>query len=57
MNISTEHIPQCKQSDSLADVSERIVDLINKNDSVYTRIGVAMAEFMSLISLTYKLDE
>ena len=31
MNISTEHIPQCKQSESLADASGRIVDLINEN--------------------------
>ena len=31
MNISTEHIPQCNQSESLADASGRIVDLINEN--------------------------
>ena len=29
MNISTEHILQCNQSEPLADASERIVDLMN----------------------------
>ena len=32
MNISTEHISQCNQSEPLADASGRIVDLINEND-------------------------
>ena len=31
MNISTEHILQCSQSEPLADASERIVDLMNEN--------------------------
>ena len=31
MNISTEHIPQCNQSEPLADASGRIVDLMNEN--------------------------
>ena len=29
MNISTEHISQCNQSEPLADASGKIVDLIN----------------------------
>ena len=31
MNTSTEHIPQCNQSEPRADASGRIVDLINEN--------------------------
>ena len=31
MNTSTEHILQCNQSEPLADVSRRIVDLMNDN--------------------------
>ena len=31
MNISTEHILQCNQSEPLADTSGRIVDLMNEN--------------------------
>ena len=31
MNISTEDILQCNQSEPLADASERIVDLMNEN--------------------------
>ena len=31
MNISTEHIPQCNQSERLADASGKIVDLMNEN--------------------------
>ena len=31
MNTSTEHILQCNQSDTLADASGRIVDLMNEN--------------------------
>ena len=31
MNISTEHILQCNQSEPLADASGRIVDLMNEN--------------------------
>ena len=33
MNISTEHILQCNQSEPLADAKERIVDLMNENGS------------------------
>ena len=33
MNISTEHILQCNQTEPPADASERIVDLMNENDS------------------------
>ena len=36
MNTSTENILQCNQSEPLADVSGRIVDLMNENDSEYT---------------------
>ena len=32
MNISTEQILQCNQSEPLADASGRIVDLMNEND-------------------------
>ena len=32
MNISTEHISQCNQSEPLADASGKIVDLMNEND-------------------------
>ena len=32
MNISTEHILQCNQSEPLADASGRIVDLMNENE-------------------------
>ena len=32
MNTSIEPILQCNQSEPLADVSRRIVDLMNKND-------------------------
>ena len=31
MNTSTEHIPQCNQSEPLADASGSIVDLMNEN--------------------------
>ena len=31
MNIYTEHILQCNQSEPLADASRRIVDLMNEN--------------------------
>ena len=31
MNISTEDILQCNQSEPQADASERIVDLMNEN--------------------------
>ena len=31
MNISTEHIIQCNQSEPLVDASGRIVDLMNEN--------------------------
>ena len=31
MNISTERISQCNQSEPLADASGRIVDLMNEN--------------------------
>ena len=31
MNISTEHILQCNQSEQLADASGRIMDLMNEN--------------------------
>ena len=31
MNMSTEHILQCNQSEPLADASGRIVDLMNEN--------------------------
>ena len=31
MNISTEHILKCNQSEPLADASGRIVDLMNEN--------------------------
>ena len=31
MNISTENISQCNQSESLADASGRIVDLMDEN--------------------------
>ena len=31
MNTSTKHILQCDQSDTLADASGRIVDLMNEN--------------------------
>ena len=31
MNIFTEHILQCNQSEPLADASGRIVDLMNEN--------------------------
>ena len=31
MNISTEHILQCNQSEPLADASGRIVDQMNEN--------------------------
>ena len=40
MNISTEDIPQCKQSEPLADASGRIVDLMNEN-------GVTQAFFQA----------
>ena len=33
MNISTVHILQCNQSESLADASGRIVDMMNENRS------------------------
>ena len=32
MNIPTEHILQCNQSEPLADAIGRIVDLMNEND-------------------------
>ena len=32
MNISTEHVLQCNQSEPLADANGRIVDLMNEND-------------------------
>ena len=31
MNTSTEHIPQCNQSEPLADASGRVVDLMHDN--------------------------
>ena len=31
MNTSTEHIPQCNQSERLADASGKIVGLMNQN--------------------------
>ena len=34
MNISTEHILQCNQSEPLADAGGRIVDLMYENDSL-----------------------
>ena len=33
MNISTEHISQCNQSEPLADASGRIVDMMNEDGS------------------------
>ena len=35
MNISTEHILQCNQSEPLADASGRIVGLMNENVTRY----------------------
>ena len=35
MNTSTEHIPQCNQSEPLADASGKIVDLMNENVMLY----------------------
>ena len=32
MNISTEHISQCNQSEPLVDGSGKMVDLMNEND-------------------------
>ena len=32
MNISTEHISKCNQSEPLADASGNMVDLMNEND-------------------------
>ena len=32
MNISTEHISQCNQSEPLADASGKIVDMMSEND-------------------------
>ena len=40
MNISTEHILQCNQSEPLADASRRIVDQMNENRS--TVVGNAI---------------
>ena len=38
MNISTEHISQCNQSEPLADTSEKMVDLMNENDIEYANV-------------------
>ena len=34
MNISTEHISQCNQSEPQADASGKMVDLMNENESL-----------------------
>ena len=35
MNISTEHISQCNQSEPLADARGKMVDLMNENALTY----------------------
>ena len=39
MNISTEHILQCNQSEPLADASGMIVDVMNENGKMYEWVG------------------
>ena len=40
MNISTEYILQCNQSEPLADASGRIVDLMNENGILQNRLNI-----------------
>ena len=40
MNTSTEHIPQCNQSEPLAGASGKIVDLMNENGSAVYAVSI-----------------
>ena len=54
MNTSTEHIPQCNQSEQLADASGRIVDLMNENgDGVLTVPVIAHKYRQRLFTMVY----
>ena len=42
MNISTEHISQCNQSEPLADASGKIVYLMNENDPLLSNANAVI---------------